>query len=281
VSRLVRIAVEQLAWQEPGPGARDRVAARAAARFRDNAEVVVLPELAVPGYTTDRDVLNRLAEPIDGPTVRTWQSVARAGGGYVVGGFCERSGDSLFNTAVVVGGSGLVLHYRKTHLFADEKAALSPGDLGFPIVETDIGTIGVCVCYDLRFVEVIRLLAIQGADLICVPTAWVTGYDTRPAGEVPQQVTGLLAQANLSQVFIAAASFAGGHGAAKFLGNSVIADPFGEALVGPLPGDRDDSGMAIVDLDRAEAARHRSEVIHPREERRRDVYGIAYRGHEY
>ena len=52
-----------------------------------------------------------------------------------------------------------------------------PGDLGFPVAETPVGTLGICVCYDLRFVEVVRLMALRDAELICVPTAWVAGYD--------------------------------------------------------------------------------------------------------
>jgi hypothetical protein len=59
----------------------------------------------------------------------------------------------------------------------------TPGNLGFPVAETQLGVLGVCVCYDLRFVEVARLLALQGAELICVPAAWTGGYDRRSGSD--------------------------------------------------------------------------------------------------
>lgn len=279
-SRTTVVSVAQVAWQEPGDGQRERTAAVAAAALRAGSDIVVLPELAVPGYTTERAVLERSGEPLDGPTTQAWCDVAAATGGYIVGGFCERAEGELFNTAVAVSADGVVVHYRKAHLFADEKNVLAPGNLGFPVAQTRFGVLGICVCYDLRFVEVARLLALQGAELICVPTAWVGGYDRRqPAGgSRPDQVTGLLMQANLNQVFIAAASFAGG---GRFLGSSVIADPYGAPLAGPLSRDQEEVLAARADLQAVVAAQHRSQLIHPRQDRRSDLYSIEYRGQHY
>lgn len=273
------VAVAQLGWQEPGSGQRERSAAIAASALRGGSDLVVLPELAVPGYTTDRAVLEEFSEPLDGPTTRAWREAAAATGGYVVGGFCERAEGHLFNTAVAVSDHGVVLHYRKAHLFADEKDVLAPGNLGFPVARTRLGVLGLCVCYDLRFVEVARLLALQGAELICAPAAWVGGYDRRApdATKRPDQVTGLLVQANLNQVFIAAASFAGG----DCLGNSVIADPYGVPLAGPLSRDQEEVATAKADVQAVAAAQHRSSLIHPREDRRSDLYRIEYRSHYY
>jgi predicted amidohydrolase len=241
----------------------------------------VLPELAVPGYTTDRAVLERFGEPLDGPATQAWRSVAAVTNGYVVGGICERANGELYNTAVAVSAQGVILHYRKAHLFAEEKGVLAPGNLGFPVAETRLGVLGLCVCYDLRFVEVARLLALQGAELVCVPAAWVGGYDRRPRGgeSWPDQVTGLLTQANLNQVFIAAASFAGGGG--RFLGSSVIADPYGRPLAGPLTRDQEEVATARANVHAATAAQHRSPLINPREDRRSDLYRIEYRGRQY
>jgi N-carbamoylputrescine amidase len=286
-SRAAVVSVAQLAWQQPGERQRERTAAVAAAALRGGADAVVLPELAVPGYTTDATVLERFAEPLDGPVTRAWRAAAAATGGYVVGGFCERAGGKLYNTAVAVGAEGVVCHYRKAHLFAAEKDVLAPGDLGFPVAETRLGLLGLCVCYDLRFVEVARLLALQGAELVCVPTAWIGGYDRRqPGGDSqpggagsPDQVTGLLTQANLNQVFIAAASFAGDGG--RFLGSSVIADPYGARLAGPLTRDQEEVATARADLEAVAAAQHRAPLIHPREDRRTDLYRIGYRGRQY
>jgi N-carbamoylputrescine amidase len=280
-SRTAVVSVAQLAWQEPGERQHERTAAIAAAALRSGSDVVVLPELAVPGYTTERAVLARFAEPLDGPATRAWREAAAATGGYVIGGFCERADGKLYNTAVAVGAQGVICHYRKAHLFAGEKDALAPGNLGFPVAETRLGVLGLCVCYDLRFVEAARLLALQGAELVCVPAAWTGGYDRRQpgGGNWPDQVTGLLTQANLNQVFVAAASFAGDGG--RFLGSSVIADPYGRPLAGPLTRDQEEVATAGADMQAVAAAQHRSPLIHPREDRRSDLYRIEYQGRYY
>jgi predicted amidohydrolase len=283
VSRPLTVTAVQLDWRPPGTGQVERTASLAAAALQAGADLVLLPELAVPGYTTEPDLLDQFAEPLDGPSVTAWREAAAAGGGYVAGGFCERAGAQIFNSAVIVGSDGVVLHYRKAHLFGAERQVLAPGDSGFGVVATSAGVLGLCVCYDLRFVEVIRLLALQGAELVCVPTAWIGGYDvTGPAAAgVPGQVTGLLVQANLNQVFIAAASFTGSDGRQDFLGSSVIADPYGIAVAGPLPRDREGMLTRVIDLDTAGTAQRRSELIRPRADRRRDLYAIEHNGHRY
>ncbi len=245
--------------------------------FGQGADLVVLPELIIPGYVADAARLFPIAEPVGGETVREWTDLAAEAGGYVVGGLAERAGESLYNTAVAVGPQGLIGHYRKTHLFADEKVAFAPGDMGFPVVRTRFGTIGICVCYDLRFVEVVRLMALQGADLICVPTAWLPGYDQQrwDADGMSPQGRGAELQANLNQVFIACASQAGIHGQCDFLGSSILIDPFGKRLVGPLSGSDDEVVLATVDIADAKRSQVRGEMISPRADRRTDIYQIA------
>jgi N-carbamoylputrescine amidase len=258
-------------------GALGRRRSLAAAReaFESGADVVVLPELVVPGYDLSRDALEAAAEPVDGPTVRAWTALADEYGGLVCGGFCERDGDAIHNSAVVVGGD-VLLHYRKLHLFAEEKLVFGPGDRGLPVADTPFGRIGVCVCYDLRFVETARILALQGADLICVPTAWTAGFDDRAwdADGMAPQAHGAILQANLNQVFIACASQAGRSGAVRFLGSSVLADPLGGRLAGPLSHDHDEVVVIDVDLAAAQRAQVRGPLITPRADRRTDVYGL-------
>lgn len=257
---------------------RDRGLDAARLLFEQGADIVVLPELTVPWYGTDPDRLGSRAEPLDGPTVTAWQSAAAAGGGMIVGGFCEADGGRVYNSAVAVDGGGVVGHYRKLHLFAEEKHCFEPGDLGLPVFETRWGTVGICVCYDLRFVEVVRILALRGADLVCVPTAWVTGFDRKPPnpdGLCPQ-AEGAVLQANLSQVFIACASQVGTFGNLLMLGSSVLVDPYGSLAAGPLPGDEERLATADIDLTEAARAQSRSPLIQPRADRRTDVYHLSY-----
>ncbi len=241
------------------------------------ADVVVLPELAVPGYTTVAEQLTPLAETIPGPTTRALEELAASTGAVIVAGLAEKSGTKLYNSAVVVGPEGILAHYRKLHLFGDEKKVFAPGNLGLPIAETDFGPIGVCMCYDLRFPEVVRLLALRGAELVCAPSAWVHGFDPRP-GEIPGQVQGALVQANLNQVFIACASQVGRPGEHTFLGHSVVADPFGVPVLGPLGAEEPRIAAVGLDLAACQRARSRSSLVTPREDRRTDVYTITYDG---
>lgn len=278
MSSVLEVGIAQISGEPYAVEAnRSRCEDALARAFGDGADLVVLPEMIISGYGTNADQLLAIAEPLPGPTTESWAEIARAAGGYIVGGLCERDGERLFNTAVAVGPDGVIGHYRKTHLFSDEKLAFTPGDLGFPLVSTRFGTIGICVCYDLRFVEVVRLMALQGAELICVPTAWLPGFDEQhwdPEGMSPQGRSTEV-QANLSQVFIAAASQVGHHGGYDFLGSSILVDPRGERTIGPLSGSEEQVVVGTVDLSEASRAQTRGDLIVPRLDRRTDIYGIA------
>jgi predicted amidohydrolase len=281
--RELTVGVAQITGREDARANRRLTLAAAGELFDRGAQLVTLPELIVPGYRLDAALLDTGAEPLDGPTIRAWQKLAATAGGYIAGGFCERDGDQLYNTAVLLGPEGLLLHYRKLHTFGAEHRIFTPGDRGLPVVELPLGRIGVCICYDLRFVETARILALRGAELICVPTAWVTGFDRADQprwdseGFCPQ-ARGAQLQANLDQVFIACASQAGSAWEQQFLGSSIVCDPYGRALVGPLPGDRDELVVATIDLEEVEQAHHRGGLVNPDADRRCDVYGLAVEG---
>ena len=278
---MTRIGLAQM-LSRPGAAEANRKASvdAAASLFEQGADIVVVPEMAVPWYTTDREALEPLAETLDGPTVVAWQEQAARHGGLVVGGLCERSGDSVYNSAVAVDASGVIAHYRKLHLFDVEKHCFTPGDAGLTVTETSYGTIGLCICYDLRFVEVVRVLALRGAEVICVPTAWVRGFDRRQyrEGELIAHAEGALVQANLSQVFIACTSQVGDGDGVELLGSSVVADPYGRIAGGPLSTVREQLEVVDVDLSEARRAQVRSELIQPRADRRTDVYGVLHEG---
>jgi len=278
MSYRVQVAIAQISGEPYAVDVnRNRCDDALAEAFDHGADLVVLPELIVSGYGTDAVRLAAIAEPVPGPTTEAWAEIARSADGYIVGGLCEQDEERLFNTAVAVGPDGVIGHYRKAHLFAEEKHTFTPGDLGFPLVPTRFGTIGICVCYDLRFVEVVRLMALQGAELICVPTAWLSGFDVQRwdvEGMSPQG-RGTEVQANINQVFIAAASQVGRHGGYDFLGSSILIDPKGGRVIGPLSGSKEDVAVASIDLTLANTAQSRGDLITPRADRRTDIYGIA------
>jgi predicted amidohydrolase len=277
---MVRLTIEQVAVQV---GAvehnREFVCALAERALVAGSDIVVFPELAVSGYTTDPALVAEVAEPLDGRTVGTLTELTARHGGLVATGLCERDGNVFYNTVTVVGRDGPLLHYRKLHLFDQEKDVYTPGDLGLPVADTDWGRLGVCVCYDLRFVEVLRVLALKDADVVLAPAAWVGGFDRSvPATGLPRQAQAAVVQANLDQVAVAAVSQAPVPGGPALLGGSVVADAHGDLLAGPLSRDSADTATVDIDVAAGRAARVRSDRIRPREDRRTDVYGLHHEG---
>lgn len=278
----VSVALEQINVRAGDvAGNRAQVMESARQASRSGADLVVFPELAISGYVVERQAIAETAETLDGPTMQSVSRIARQSGGLICYGFCERHGEDYFNTVVVVDGDGPRLHYRKLHLFDTEKDVYTPGDLGLPIAETHVGRIGVCICYDLRFVEVLRCMSLRGAELVLAPAAWVGGFDSRvPVAGATRHVDGVIAQANLDQVAVVAVSqvAAVSPGGPATLGGSVAVDAYGDLMAGPLSRTEPDSALVAIDLDAVRAARVRSELIRPRDDRRTDVYGVLYRG---
>jgi predicted amidohydrolase len=209
------------------------------------ARVVVLPELVNSGYVfRDRAEAGELAEPLDGPTVNGWIATARRHGLILVGGLCERDEDGLIrNSAVLVDASGVRAVYRKTHLWDREKAVFTPGDELPPVVDTEVGRIGLLVCYDLEFPEWVRTVGLRGADLLCVPTNWP--LSPRPAGERPAEVVRVQANASVNRMFVAVCDRAGPERGVAWVGGSVIVDADGFPLAGPRPAY--DEGLVIAE----------------------------------
>ena len=264
-------------------GNRSRCAEVLREAFKSGAKLVVLPELISQGYFLDRAGQFETSEELDGPTVESWSRIAKESNGFIAGGFTERVGDTMFNSAVLVGPEGLLIHYRKLHLFNREKEIFEPGNLGLPIANTAAGVVGLCVCYDLRFPEVARVLALRGVQILAVPTAWTAGFDKShwdQEGYCPQ-ARGAELQANLSQIFIACASQVGQQAGVRLLGSSLLVGPRGETLLGPFSGDREETSMVNIDINESILAQARSELITPRQDRRTDVYGVSYESKVY
>ncbi|MBN2553454.1 MAG: hypothetical protein JXB06_11830 [Spirochaetales bacterium] len=135
------------------------------------ADLIVAPELALSGYLfTRREEVEQMAEEIPGPSTDRLTLAAAGSNCHLAVGMAERSGSSLFNSAVLVGPKGVVGVYRKVHLFHEEKLYFSPGDRGFPLFEIDGVKVGLLVCFDHFFPEAARTLALQGAQIICHPS---------------------------------------------------------------------------------------------------------------
>jgi len=142
------------------------------------ADVIVFPELSTTGYFfTSRDEVAGVAEEAFGPTAEFFRAMANRHGAVVAAGFAEADQGRLFNACIiVVPEQATAFIYRKTHLFYKEQQCFDAGDTGFFVVHDarrDV-RIGPMVCYDWRFPEAARVLALKGADLIVCPANLVT-----------------------------------------------------------------------------------------------------------
>ncbi len=142
-----------------------------AALMKSDADLAVLPELALTGYLfTEKKEVSLLAETIPGPSAEKLAETAVKKNMTIVTGFAERSGETIYNSALLVTPEGDFRIYRKNHLFHEEKLFFTPGDLGFPVFSVKGVKIGLLVCFDHLFPEAARTLALQGAQIICHPS---------------------------------------------------------------------------------------------------------------
>ena len=262
---------------EPQVGAKDATVARSLelidAAVARGATLVVLPELANSGYVfATRAEAFAAAEPVPGgPTSTAWAAAAAKHGIHIVAGICERDGEKLFNSAVLIGPQGHVGTFRKVHLWGAENLFFEPGDLGFPVFATPAGRIGMAICYDGWFPESFRLCALQGAELICIPTNWVPIPGQEP-GRQAMAVTLHMAAAHSNSVFIACADRIGTERGQPFEGQSVIIAPTGWPLAGPASREREEIVTATINLADARRARRWGEFNNPLRDRRTDLY---------
>jgi 5-aminopentanamidase len=272
MTALSRIACCQIALRVGESDAnRSAALAAAAAAAADGATIVVLPELSASGYVfRDAGEARALAEPADGPTAAGWARLAHQRGVTIVGGICELGGDGmLYNSALVVDPAGLRVCYRKVHLWDAEKLVFTPGSAPPPVVDTAGTMLAVLICYDLEFPEWVRLPALAGAHLLCVPANWPA--QPWPAGERPMDVVRAQAAAAVNRMFIAVCDRVGGERGVDWVGGSVLIGPDGWPLAGPEPGDHQLTLAASCDLALAadKMTSERNDVL---ADRRPDLY---------
>ncbi len=245
------------------------------------ADLIVLPEMANSGYVVHSSAEARaLAEYTDeSPAVARWHQLAQEYDTYIVAGFGEKVSDTaLYNSSLVIGPTGILGTYRKTHLFFEEKLYYRPGDLGFPVFDLPFGRIGILICYDLRFPEASRILALKGADVICVPTNWVSMmtpdriWDSQGYCQANYVA---LANAAMNQVYMACADRVGAERGIQFLGCSLIIDPAGTPLAGPASKDGEEVLVTEMNLSAARRAKNRNELNHTWLDRRTDLYSAT------
>jgi predicted amidohydrolase len=254
----LRVACVQISSSGSKADNLERMEALVARAASTGADLVLLPEKW--NGLGSHEILHEVAEPLDGgETVEAMSGWARTHGITLVGGSIaeRREGrEKLSNTCVVFDGGGEpIAVYRKIHMFDvevgghvyRESDAEEPGD--GPVVCTAEGwALGLTVCYDVRFPELYRILAVEGAELVTVPAAF-TLYTGKDHWELL-----LRARAVENQCYVAAANQWGVHAEGKAsYGRTMIIDPWGVVLA-QAP---DEDGVVSAELDRAHLERVR------------------------
>ncbi|HUJ84991.1 MAG TPA: carbon-nitrogen hydrolase family protein [Candidatus Acidoferrales bacterium] len=192
------------------------------------ADLVIFPEMSLTGYVV-HDQFYELAETVPGPTVKNAEALAKKTGMHIIFGMPELSDKTratVFNTAVFVGPQGLIGKYRKmylpTHSVFEEKRYFRPG-YQTAAFQTEIGNVGLCICYDIFFPEVLRLIRLKGAQLIvCISAS--------PAVRRSYFETLTCARAIENTAYVAYVNLAGVQDGLQFWGGSRLVSPNGDIL---------------------------------------------------
>lgn len=208
----------------------------------DTARLLVAPELSTSGYVFDDRVEAReLAMSRSDARLR---ALSRALGPRTVAvvGFCEREGDDLFNSAAVITQDGIQAVYAKSHLWGAESTIFRPGPSAGIVVDTEIGRIGVAICYDNEFPEVPRGLALRGADMLALPVNWP--LVPRPRGERPPETVQAMAAARSSRLPTIIADRHGTERGVSWTGGTAVIDGDGWVVAETADG----SAEAVLDI---------------------------------
>jgi predicted amidohydrolase len=235
---------------------------------RADADLIVLPELFASGYQfVSQHEMAMLSESVpDGPTTQRLIDLAKRRRMIIVAGLPERAGTAWYNSAVVVGSSGFIGCYRKTHLFFEETLFFTPGDTGFQVWDIGAAKIGVMICFDWYYPESARTLALNGAEIICHPSNLVLPDcpDSMPVRCLENRVFAVTSNRTGSEA-------RGGKGRLTYIGNSEVVSPRGAILH---RASRDQEELHIVEINPADA---RNKTLTPYNDLLRDRRESLYR----
>ncbi len=225
----IKIALAQISSKREDKAANFQKIEKLTVKAKEQgAELAIFPEMSLTGYVV-HDQVYELAETIPGPTIEKAEALAKKTGMHLIFGMPELSENTqatVFNTAVFVGPKGLIGKYRKmylpTHSVFEEKRYYRPG-YQTAAFQTGIGNIGLCICYDIFFPEVTRLIRLKGAQLIvCISAS--------PAVRRSYFETLTCARAIENTAYVAYVNLAGVQDGLQFWGGSRLVNPNGDVL---------------------------------------------------
>lgn len=234
------------------------------------AQLVVFPECALTGYCFEsREEALPPAESIPGAATEGLSAACEKHDVFAIVGMIERDGDDIYNACALVGLDGLIGKYRKVHLPGlglDKHVA--PGDECWRVYDAAGLQVGMHICYDSAFPESARTMALDGADLLALPTNFPPGAECLCANVLP-------ARAMENGVYVAAANRVGTERGFTFIGQSKICGPDGEILA-VAPADEEAVIYADVEPERARNKRRvrvpGKHEIHRFADRRPEMY---------
>src|SRR6267378_4036838 len=255
--------------------------------------LLVFPEFghAAPIYPTVDELLDRLAVPIPNDHTDRYQQKAKQHGIYVqTASFLEKDDrypGQVFNTTCLIGPDGLLTRYRKVHPWIPWEVHASPHDLPgyaedlFPISETEIGRLGVAICYDWLFPEAIRQLALQGAEVLIRVSAYMDPWGATPPMDWWTVVNRCRALENMAY------AVAANQGASltqyppySWPGGSQIIDYDGRLLAQATPGPGERIVVAPIDITALRHERATRRGHHMLAHLRTEAYPV-YKAHQY
>ena len=226
----------------------ERMCGFASREAADGARLIVFPELANTGYVEPlapgepidpafgehAEYAARLyaaSEPPGGPITQALTAIARDHDAHIVAGLSLRDPKLpgvIYNASVLFGPDGVTGIYRKIHLWHCEKLYFAPGD-GLEVHRTPLGTIGMQVCYDIRFPEVTRSLTLKGAEIVC--SVWASFRKTNAPPDDPDLFKHRAYTRSVENgIFFLSCNRSGTQGGFNFLGRSVVTSPKGTVL---------------------------------------------------
>jgi len=238
----------------------------------NGARLIVFPEAALSGYVYDSlEEAMPVAEAIPGPATKQISALCHKLNVYIIIGLIEKDMGKYYNAAAFVGPGGLIGKYRKLHLpYLGIDRFVNHGDLPLKVYETEVGRIGMGICYDIRFPEHSRALSLLGADIVVISTNWPEGVEFTPEHVV-------VTRSHENNVYHIAVNRVGEERGVKFFGKSKIANCLGESLADGKPFEED---ILYVVINPA-LARDKHRVIIPDKfeadlirDRRPEFYGI-------
>ena len=232
---------------------------------QQKVDLIVFPELVTSGYELGVR-FTELAQRVPGPTVNLMAQRAAEFGVYIVFGMVtkEKVESVIFNSAVMVGPEGEMLgSYNKIHLRGEERMAFREG-FRMPVIETEIGNIGLMLGWDLAFPEVARSLTLEGAELLCTLANWETS-------QIEEWRTYVRARAFENRSYVAASNRVGEDVTLNFGGESMIVGPRGKVHASLAEEKDPESGepregycVARVDLDEVRKTREEFQTLQSR-----------------